>query len=248
MRGSEGKEASEDNHGDSSESFTGQGGMAAAGLITVWLDVAPEREEELNAWYDLEHLSQVVALPGFVRGRRYRVDDAPLKYLAWYETVDASVEPGADFQQIVAQPTPWSRRMRTLYGENRERMNFGLMRDVGKVSATDTPWLYIVHTDIPDHIVDDYNAWYDEEHLPRLVSVPGVMRARRYAAVSGHPRYLTAYELTDPNAFESPEGLKARKTPWTEKMRSLFHNTRRRMCRLVAPAVTHEEALAKRAP
>ena len=207
----------------------------AAGLITVWLHVAPEHEPELNDWYSREHLNQVVALPGFVAARRYSVDDAPLRYLAWYDTVDETVEPAADFQRLISHPTAWSQRMRTLYGDRRERMNFKLMRDVGQVSDRDAPWLYIVHTDIPDHIVDEYNEWYDKEHLPRLVTVPGVIRARRYTAVSGSPRYLTAYELSEPGAFESPEGLKARKTPWTEKMRSLFQNTRRSMCKLVLP-------------
>ena len=222
----------------------------AQGLITVWLDVAPDREDEFNDWYNLEHLRQVVALRGFVRARRYRADDAPLKYLAWYETADETVEQGPYFQGIVKQPTPWSQRMRKLYADRRERMNFRLMRDVRSAATdarTDAPWLYIVHTDIPDDIVDEYNTWYDSEHLPRLVTVPGVMRARRYTAVTGNPRYLTAYELADPGAFESPEGLQARKTPWTAKMRSLFQNTRRRMCRLVLPTLTHEQALAGRA-
>jgi hypothetical protein len=210
---------------------------AAMGLIAVWLDVAADREEEFNDWYNLEHLAQVVALRGFVNGRRYRCNEAPLRYLAWYDTVDETVEPGPEFQRLVAEPTPWSRRMRRLYGERRERFNFRLMRDVGRVPAEDTPWLYLVHTDIPDHIVDEYNEWYDKEHLPRLVTVPGVVRARRYTATSGSPRYLTAYELTERDAFESPEGLKARKTPWTEKMRSLFQNTRRSMCALILPSI-----------
>ena len=210
---------------------------AANGLIAVWLDVPADREEEFNAWYDLEHLAQVVALPGFVSGRRYRCDEAPIRYLAWYDTVDEKVETGVAFQRLIAEPTPWSRRMRRLYGDRRERFNFRLMRDVGRAPAGDTPWLYLVHTDIPDHIVGEYNEWYDKEHLPRLVTVPGVVRARRYTAVSGSPRYLTAYELTDKNAFETPEGLQARKTPWTEKMRSLFQNTRRSMCRLILPSV-----------
>ena len=209
----------------------------AQGLITVWLDVPADREEEFNAWYDLEHLAQVVALPGFVGGRRYRCDEAPIRYLAWYDTVDEKVETGTAFQHLVHEPTPWSQRMRRLYGDKRERFNFRLMRDVGQAPHRDTPWLYLVHTDIPDHIVEEYNEWYDKEHLPRLVTVPGVLRARRYTAVAGSPRYLTAYELTDKNAFESPEGLKARKTPWTEKMRSLFQNTRRSMCRLIQSSV-----------
>jgi hypothetical protein len=215
----------------------------ASGLITVWLDVPPEHERELNDWYDQEHLRQVVALPGFIRARRYRVADAPLKYLAWYETADETVERAADFQRLVAHPTPWSQHMRTLYRDRRERMNFKLNCDVGEAPIQDAPWLYIVHTDIPEDVVAEYNEWYDREHLPRLVTVPGVLRARRYTAVAEHPRYLTAYELSDPGAFESPEGLKARKTPWTEKMRSLFQNTRRRMCQLIASPLTHEQAL-----
>lgn len=208
----------------------------AAGLITVWMHVPAEREPEFNDWYDHEHVPQVVALPGFVRGRRYAVDGATPKFLAWYDTADERVEPGADFQRFVANPTPWWTRLAASF-EHRSRMNFRLMRDVGGTPDSDTPWLYIVHTDIPDNIVDEYNEWYDKEHLPRLVTVPGVVRARRYTAVAGSPRYLTAYELTDRDAFESPEGLKARKTPWTAKMRSLFSNTRRSMCRLILPSV-----------
>ena len=220
----------------------------AKGLITVRLDVAPEHEQEFNDWYNLEHVPQLTALPGFVRTRRYQCENADIRYLAWYETLDATVEGGVYFQGIVANPTPWSRRIRRLYGDKRERMNFELMCEVGAAPQPDAPWMYIVHTDIPDHIVEEYNAWYDSEHLPRCVGIPGVLRARRYSAAactSGHPgpRYLTAYELTGPDVWESPAALQARKTPWTEKMRSLFSNTRRALYRLVAPALTREEAL-----
>lgn len=220
----------------------------ANGLITVRLDVAPQHEEEFNDWYDLEHVPQLTALPGFVRTRRYRCAAADIRYLAWYETQDAAVEGGPYFQGIVTNPTPWSLRIRKLYGDKRERMNFELMCEVGTAPQPDAPWMYIVHTDIPDHIVDEYNAWYDAEHLPRCVAVPGVLRARRYAAVacsSGHagPKYLTAYELAGPDVWESEAALAARRTPWTEKMRSLFSNTRRALYELVSPSVTHEHAL-----
>ncbi len=225
----------------------------AHGLITVRLHTAPQYDYEFNDWYNLEHVPQVTALPGFVRTRRYFCEGADIRYLAWYETVDEKVEAGAQFQSIVSDPTPWSQRMRKLYGDNRERMNFRLMCDVGDVPATDAPWMYIVHTDIPDHIVEEYNSWYDKEHLPRCASIPGVLRARRYASApctSGNagPQYLTAYELTGPDIWESPAALAARKTPWTEKMRSLFSNTRRALYKLVAPGVTHERAINMRRP
>lgn len=219
----------------------------AGGLITVRLDVDAAHEAEFNDWYALEHVPQLTALPGFVLTRRYFCEKSDIRYLAWYETADETVEAAQDFQHIVANPTPWSQRMRTLYGDRRERMNFKLMREVGG-SPVDAPWMYIVHTDIPDHIVDEYNEWYDREHLPRCAGIPGVLRARRYMStgIAGggnlNPRYLTAYEMNSADVWESPAAQLARKTPWTEKMRSLFSNTRRAYYKLVAPTVTHEQA------
>ncbi|MFN9488161.1 MAG: hypothetical protein ACK59Y_00055, partial [Betaproteobacteria bacterium] len=76
------------------------------------------------------------------------------------------------------------------------------------------------------------------------------LRARRYASTgilggsTDGPKYLTAYEMTGPDVWESPAALQARKTPWTEKMRSLFSNTRRALYQLVAPALEHAQARA----
>jgi len=216
--------------------------MEARALMTAWTHVAPEREEEFNAWYDTEHLPQIVALPGFAMGRRYACDGATPKYLAWYDTADEAVEPGPHLKNYAANQTPWWRRINDFLLQ-RERMNFRLMRDVGEPPREDAPWLYIVHTDIPDQVAAEYNEWYDAEHLPRLVTVPGVLRARRYNRVSGPgPKYLTAYEITRPEVWESPAAHTARKTAWTEKMRSLFQNTRRSMCRLILPSVRHGQS------
>jgi hypothetical protein len=225
---------------------------AAQGLITVRLQPLAEREEEFHDWYNTEHIPQVMSLPGFAGARRYRCDTDAIPFIAWYETADEHVESGPHFQRIVQQPTEWSQRMRHIYGDRRERMNFKLMCEVANTAntgpVTDAPWMYLVHTDIPDHIVGEYNAWYDKEHLPRCAAIPGVLRARRYTAAactSGTvaPRYLTAYEMTGPDIWESPAAQQARKTPWTEKMRSLFSNTRRSLCQLIAPTVTHAQAV-----
>jgi len=196
---------------------------AAAGLITIRFDVAGS---DAGSWYRKTQASHAAARPGFSVGRLYTVEDAAPRLLAWYETVEPvrPIEAGAWLSPVAHGAVSAV-----------EVMSFALKRDVGDKEAGDTPFLYIVHTDVPDDIVDEYNAWYDKEHLPRLVTVPGVLRARRYTAVEGHPRYLTAYSLSDKDAFSSPEGLKARKTPWTEKMRSLFSNTRRLMGALAVP-------------
>jgi hypothetical protein len=218
---------------------------AARGLITVWLHVPPEREAEFNAWYNVEHIDQIVAIPGFICARRYASAQQIPKYLAWYETVDERVESGAGFQEAVAHPTPWSQRMRRFYGANRLRNNYRLVSAFGAAPQPGAPSLYLVQTDCADPqrqaVFDD---WYDHEHLPALAQVPGVLRVRRYVAVAGAPRSLAALELAAAEVFESPAWVAARETPRTPEMRALFTNARRAMYRLILPTVTAGAARA----
>jgi hypothetical protein len=55
--------------------------------------------------------------------------------------------------------------------------------------------------------VDDeggFNAWYDEEHVPLRLSVPGFLNAWRYkAAEEDGPRYLALYELESVDVLNS---------------------------------------------
>ncbi len=66
---------------------------------------------------------------------------------------------------------------------------------------------------------EEFNAWYDSEHLPRLREVPGVTRAERYCASDGSPRYLAMFELTNARVAEGPQWLTAGRTPWTARMK-----------------------------
>jgi hypothetical protein len=153
--------------------------------------------------------------------RLFEVEGESPSWLAWYE----GREPVS-----VSEAAGWTGGAMQLEG-----MAFDLKRDVRNEAHRDDQigWLYVVHTDVPDDVATEYNDWYDQEHLPRLARVPGIVRARRFVASDAHPRYFTAYDLADRDAFTSPEGLEARKTPWTERMRNLFSNTRRFTGRLI---------------
>lgn len=100
------------------------------------------------------------------------------------------------------------------------------------------PWHYVVATDVLAAQEDDFNAWYEREHLPGLAAVPGNAHAARYRVIEGAgPRYHACYDLTERSAFNSPEWLAVRATPWSSRVRPAFHNTRRTMYQRVdAPA------------
>lgn len=54
----------------------------ARGLLTVRLHVPPEREDEFNDWYNLEHFRQILDIPRFTCGRCYVTELQVPKYLA----------------------------------------------------------------------------------------------------------------------------------------------------------------------
>lgn len=65
----------------------------------------------------------------------------------------------------------------------------------------------------------DYNAWYQREHVPERLAVPGVPRARRYRAVEGSPRYAALYEAATPDVLTSGtyRAQLANPTEWTRR-------------------------------
>jgi hypothetical protein len=83
---------------------------------------------------------------------------------------------------------------------------------------------------------EEFNRWHLTEHMAERIGVPGFLRARRYTAVRGAPRYFTLYETADPGVLQSP-GYLARlnsPTPWTTRCIQLFRNNSRTVCRLTA--------------
>jgi hypothetical protein len=50
-------------------------------------------------------------------------------------------------------------------------------------------------------VVDEFNRWYDEVHLPEMLALDGFVSARRYAPVEDGGPYIAQYEIEgDPQA------------------------------------------------
>lgn len=44
-------------------------------ILVVHSNAVEGRDDEYNAWYDHQHLQDILSLPGFISGSRYVVDD-----------------------------------------------------------------------------------------------------------------------------------------------------------------------------
>jgi hypothetical protein len=64
--------------------------LLGEGALVVWNDVASGSEREFDRWHIKEHMPERLAVPGFLRGRRYTAGSDHPRYFTFYET--ASVE------------------------------------------------------------------------------------------------------------------------------------------------------------
>src|SRR5262249_5258663 len=64
--------------------------------------------------------------------------------------------------------------------------------------------IFLVYVDIDAEHDKEFNDWYNTEHLPELLSVPGILAAARYQAVTGGPKYLAFYELDNVAVMHTP--------------------------------------------
>jgi len=68
---------------------------------------------------------------------------------------------------------------------------------------------------------EEFNAWYDTEHVPERLAVPGFESAARYVATSAIRRYLALYDLERPEVLDSPAYGKVSGdnfSPWTRRV------------------------------
>ena len=75
----------------------------------------------------------------------------------------------------------------------------------------------------PPAFEEEFNAWYDTEHVPERLAVPGIESGVRYVCVDGHPRYLAMYDTESPEVFDTEGYLSVsfeRSSPWTKRVTS----------------------------
>lgn len=72
----------------------------------------------------------------------------------------------------------------------------------------------------------DFNTWYDREHIAERVAIDGFLEARRYVAIDAQPKYLSLYSTKTFEALDSPAYRKALagQTAWSLQNIARFRN------------------------
>jgi hypothetical protein len=103
-------------------------------------------------------------------------------------------------------------------------------------------WIYSAAMDVDADKEDLFNEVYDREHIPAILSVPGVISARRMKLDTlrvtiggetntmdpqGAPRYAAVFELASPDVLVSPAFAQAvEQGRWPTEVRPYTRNRR----------------------
>jgi hypothetical protein len=198
------------------------------GLLVAGFDYSSVHEDEFNDWYDTEHVPERRRLEGFGRIERWLGADNPKISIATYDLDSPEVLRSEPYCAIAgANLSPWSKRM-TAKTKRVCRFQAEQLPPGNQAAPSGAGGLLLYAMNVAPEAETEFNAWYDEEHIPRLSGVPGCLLARRFritSAVSeGNQRYLALYHLSGPEVCSSEAWREAAVTPWTEKMRPHFRD------------------------
>jgi hypothetical protein len=201
------------------------------GLLVSGFDYSTVAEDEFNDWYDTEHVPERERMKGFMRVQRWLGADNPKLSIVSYELESIDVLASPAYRAVaLANMSPWSRRMS---GRCKRVCRFEAEQILpGQQAApADAAGMMMFATNMPAEADADFNAWFDEEHIPALSNVAGVLCARRFRMAAGTHRYLAMYHLTAPEVQASADWKAAADTPWTLKMRPYFRDPLRLVLR-----------------
>jgi hypothetical protein len=177
-------------------------------VVRIGLVDTDRDAKEFNRWYNEIHVPEFLEQAGIDHGWRtervehehelghlderyaavYRIDSI----MSFEAALDASPTAGHSWMDWEGRVTNWRRTF------------FEVIRTVERDDAAGRYWAIVRVNYVGEH-EDEFNRWYDEEHMPQVASNPGFHRAWRLrhepsrSELGEEPfRYWAVYELDDP--------------------------------------------------
>jgi hypothetical protein len=191
-------------------------------LLYVYSSPGPVNLAEFTDWYDNEHVPNRLATPGFGAVARFRATDGlKPEWLATYEIKPGTLETPA-YKALWENASEREKGIMAAVGALDRRV-YSLLSDTwadGYSEASGAaPVVLAVSMSVPPEAVADMEAYYEQEHYPMLLAVPGWRRARRFALTAGTaPKYLSLHEVESEAVFDEPGYQAAISTPWRNRI------------------------------
>ena len=210
------------------------------------------KETEWNTWYHSKYLPDRLAIPGFLSARRsiymegkpkpFAIGGEP-KYLTLFDLANANVLKSGQYKKLLEREASQPSDSFEVLNLNLPKLACGVYEQIYPPQGEYTPpqncrFIHLVAHEVPRGKRSEFNAWYDTEHIPAMLRVPGLFATvRRFVLAKGQfpgsvgslPEYLSVYDVENEKMFKSNVYIKETASPWSDWVRSWFT---RKMCAL----------------
>ena len=165
------------------------------------------QEAEFNDWYTNRHIHDVMGAPGMVAAQRFVLADLqrypgpyPFKYMALYDIEADDIGPTIDYlnRHVGTETIVESSAMAdapAVRGIYLKPITQRLSKPLPASGAQpDVKNLLVAMTNAVERRDDDYNHWYNDQHLPDVVNAPGIVAAQRFE-LDAQQRYAGPYDF-----------------------------------------------------
>jgi hypothetical protein len=221
-------------------------------LLLARMDSPSTNEAAWHTWYNLTHIANREKIPGFLSARRFKkIEGLPVayhtpgqaQYLALYDVHSIRVLTGKTYarvreQEFATPPDSYEHQISRL--PRFARLIYRQIYLDEEYTPSETKYIFLVGHDVPRNKHREFNAWYNTEHIPDLLSVPGFVAVRRFRLEEKTippitsrggiaSQYLTIWDLYSEDALTCNEFINLSASPWTQWVRSWYT---RKICTL----------------
>lgn len=171
------------------------------GIWAIWYELEAEHRSEYMSWFHETHIPEKLSRPGYLWAAHYALE-ADKGYLALFggETAHTFLSPSPG-QLSQRQSVETKRYMQMRQGSAAcilaEEVRVG-GPDADQRSANGTPGPVIQfgnYNAASPVVEDDLGAWYAQERLPLLSTLPGCIGARKMLATVGAHKHAILHEF-----------------------------------------------------
>lgn len=147
--------------------------MPGKGCFVGWYDLQPGQAAEHDHWHTHEHMIERVAIPGFLRGLRYRALSGGPRVCVMYQVEALATLNSPRYLERLNDATPWTTRMlREFVGMNRTMCGVTASHGSGIGG-----YLLTVQLSASPGREDELRGWLSEQALPELAARAGLCGA-----------------------------------------------------------------------
>ena len=184
----------------------------------IQLDVDPANEKDFFHWYLAEHEHLLLKVPGVIwTYKGINVGQAGPKYFFMYLHKSSEVQMTEQYK--AASQTEWAKKVRPVI-MNFQAYNYEVIHeDTIHTYTKPNNIIRTVKADILPEKEKSFNEWYNNEHIPLLKEVPGVISIWRGINKNEKgQKYINIYFQEDISIQQREEYKMASQTEWIKSL------------------------------